>query len=31
MSDGLVLTIAGIWIGCQIFKGNAFKRLGIAQ
>jgi hypothetical protein len=26
---GLVIAIAGVWLGCQIFGGNMLQRLGI--
>jgi hypothetical protein len=26
---GLVIVIAGVWLGCQVFGGNALERLGI--
>jgi hypothetical protein len=26
---GVVLLIAGVWIGCQVWKGDALKRMGI--
>lgn len=29
MNGGIVLTIAGIWVLCQIFGGNGLQRLGI--
>ena len=28
---GLVVVIAGVWLGCQIFGGNALERLGIVS
>lgn len=29
MTRGLVLIIAGIWVGCQVFGGNVLERLKI--
>lgn len=26
---GVVLLIAGVWVGCQVWKGNALQRLGV--
>lgn len=26
---GVVIVLAGIWLGCQVFGGNALERLGI--
>jgi hypothetical protein len=31
MTRGLVLIIAGIWVGCQVFGGNALQRLNIVK
>ena len=28
-ASGLVLIIAGVWVGCQIFGGHALERLNI--
>jgi hypothetical protein len=28
---GVVLVIAGVWLGCQVFRGEALQRLGIVQ
>ena len=28
---GLVIVIAGIWIGCQILGGDALTRLGVVE
>ncbi len=28
-ASGLVLIIAGVWVGCQVFGGNALQRLNI--
>ncbi len=27
--SGVVLVIFGVWVGCQLFGGNALVRLGI--
>lgn len=27
--SGLVMLIAGVWIGCQVFGGKALQRLGV--
>jgi hypothetical protein len=27
--SGVVLIVAGVWIGCQVFGGNALRRLKI--
>jgi hypothetical protein len=27
--SGLVVSIAGVWVLCQVFGGNALDRLGI--
>ena len=27
--SGLVMLIAGVWVGCQLFGGNALQRLGV--
>jgi hypothetical protein len=29
--SGVVLIIAGIWVGCQVFGGNALHRLKIVS
>lgn len=29
-SSGVVLAIAGVWVLCQVFGGNALGRLGIS-
>ncbi len=29
--SGLVLVIAGVWLGAQVFRGEALQRLGIVQ
>ena len=29
MSGGILLVLAGIWVGCQVLGGNALGRLGI--
>lgn len=26
---GIVLIIAGVWVGCQLFGGQALQRLGV--
>jgi hypothetical protein len=26
---GLVIAIVGVWLGCQVFGGEMFERLGI--
>lgn len=26
---GLVILVAGVWLGCQVFGGNMLERLGI--
>lgn len=31
MAGGIVLTLAGIWVLCQVFGGNALARLGIVK
>lgn len=28
---GLVVAVAGIWVVCQVFGGNALVRLGIVK
>lgn len=28
---GVVMVIAAVWIGCQVFGGNALERLGIVK
>lgn len=28
--SGILLALAGVWIMCQVFGGNALGRLGIA-
>jgi hypothetical protein len=28
--SGVVITIAGVWVLCQVFGGNALGRLGIS-
>lgn len=30
-SSGVVMLIAGVWIGCQLFGGKALQRLGIVD
>lgn len=29
MYGGILLTVAGVWILCQVFGGQALQRLGI--
>jgi hypothetical protein len=29
--SGLVLIVAGVWLGCQVFRGQALQRLGIVE
>ncbi len=28
---GVVLVIAGVWVGCQLWGGDALQRLGIVK
>lgn len=28
-ASGVVLVILGVWVGCQLFGGNALERLNI--
>lgn len=28
---GLVIAIAGVWVVCQVFGGNALERLGVLK
>jgi hypothetical protein len=28
---GLAVIVLGVWVGCQIFGGNALERLGIVS
>jgi hypothetical protein len=28
---GIVLLIAGVWVGCQVWRGDALQRLGIVS
>lgn len=28
---GLVLVIFGVWVGCQVFGGQALERLGVVK
>lgn len=29
--SGLVLIAAGVWLGCQLWRGEALQRLGVIQ
>lgn len=28
-TNGIVVILAGVWVLCQVFGGNALKRLGV--